>query len=521
MWLLLVVTRGSARSGEQSRGEIGSAQAAHHASRVRRDALFPAVALLGCAILASTIVPVPDHGYQFYLGAQILDGARLYVDVAAADMHPPLFTWLAALLEAVGRVLGTDGLTLYPSTVCLIIAASLVAVWRIGPRSVFILSVMVLALLPLAGPFFGQGEQWALVLSMPYLAAAAVDARESKARALLPRLVIAFTAGFGLAMKPHFALVWLGIEIYLARRRGIRSLLRLECVTIGLLFVAYVVATAAFTPEFFRLLPWLMELYPRFAPVALLDVIVDWRTALLALGLAAGRIVKSGQDWERLADVLSIAALAMFAAVLLQKKGWGYHWYPVNALSVLLCAIALRPYLESFRVLVPAMTVAAMIWMHFQIERTTRLVVSAPGYLPQMMELVEQHARGGSIQALTHTLNVGFPLVNFTHVRWASPYAHLWMIPAIYDRAWAGHEPFHYRRSGAWQDREQQMFDRLWEHIERENPALILVQKPLRNGFDTRAYFATDARFRQRFEQSVLIDSVGHYLVLGRAGETR
>jgi hypothetical protein len=39
---------------------------------------------------------------------------------------------------------------------------------------------------------------------------------------------------------------------------------------------------------------------------------------------------------------------------------------------------------------------------------------------------------------------------------------------------------------------------------------------PLANGFDMRAYFETDARFRARFARSPVIDTIGRYIVLGR-----
>ena len=139
--------------------------------------LGPALALLGCGLFAWSIAPVPDHGYQFYIASQMLDGARLYVDVAAADMHPPLFTWLAAALEAVARRFNTHGLWIYPGVVVAITALVVYTLGRIGPRSAFLATTLVLALLPLAGPYLGQGEHLALLLALPYLFTSAAAGR--------------------------------------------------------------------------------------------------------------------------------------------------------------------------------------------------------------------------------------------------------------------------------------------------------------------------------------------------------
>ena len=469
-----------------------------------------ALALIGCALFALSIPAVPDHGYQFYLAEQMLSGARLYVDIAAADMHPPLFTWMALALTALGKPIGASGLSLYPAFVVLLVAATMYALWRMGLRDAITLVFLVIALLPLSGPYFGQGEHLALIAALPYLYAA-VRAEPVPRRTGISSAIF---AALGLAMKPHFALVWVGVELLRAGRHGWKSLFRAESLVIGALFVLYVAATTVLHPQFFPLLPWLMELYPRFAPVPFSRVLFDQRTLLFLAGLAAAFMVRSSERKD-FARALAIASVAMFLAVLLQKKGWGYHWYPVNALAVLLIGIALRDRIALPKMTAPILAVLAIVWMQFVPDRTARLMVGPPAYLPEMLEFAEQQGAGQSIQILTHLLNPAFPLVNYGKLQWASPYAHLWMIPAIYEDTWYRGAPVHYRDAGKWAPLEQQMFDRLWQQVERRNP-LLLVQVPFDNGFDTRAYFETDPRFRDRFARAPVLDTIGRYIVFGR-----
>ena len=526
--------------------------------RVRRDGpLAGVVALVACGFFALQTPPVPDHGYQFHLAGRLLDGARLYVDIAAADMHPPLFTWLAAGIEAAGRAAGVSGLDIFPWFVVACVAAVLAAVWRIGPRSGWLLVGLVVALLPAAGPYFGQGEHLALMLSLPYLFAAAAAARgdvpaaaatvrggragSASASGLSPasRFAIAAAGAIGMAMKPHFALVWAGTELYLARRRGARSLLRLESVTIGAVFVLYVAVTALLAPAFFELLPWLAALYPRFAPVPFVSMVLDWRLLLVAAGLAAayfarradqgqrapgtgasdGRTIEQdGPDRRALADVLAMAMLAMYAALLLQLKGWGYHWYPVVALALLLLGVAAEPYAARFRVALPAVVLAAGIVSATQVDRTARLLASWPTMLPEMLRIVDARADGRPVLALSQYLHVGFPLVNLTQSRWASPYAHYWMVPAMYSERWYGGGPIEYRRSGEWSALEQRIFDDTWAAIERERPALLIVETPHQNDFDMRSYFETDDRFRRLFQSATALDTIAYYVVYELGG---
>jgi hypothetical protein len=473
---------------------------------VRFDLTGPlpaAVAFAGCCLFALSMPTIPDHGYQFYVAGRVLDGARLYVDVAAAEAHPPLITWIAMALEGAGRALGVRAVTLFLFVVCALAAASLYAVWRIGPRSGFVLAALVAALLSLVGPHFGQGEHLALILALPYLSASA-GAATPGARPMphAARIGIAIAAGVGLSLKPHFALVWLGIEVYLASNRGIRSFLRAECVIILSIFVLYVITTALITPEYFQLLGWVLPLYSRFAPVPVQYLILDKRTLVFIAGLVAGRVARRDAEWRQLADVLSIAAAAMYVTLLLEGKGFGYHWYPVIALSVALCAIALRPYVTHIPLLVPAIAVASIFWMNVQVERTTQLLVKPPGFLPDMVTATDRYAKGGSILALSHTLGVAFPLVNLTGVRWASPYGHLWMIPAIYQDSLGA--------KGEWRWLEKQILDRLWNEIQTNDPGLIIVQNNM------KPYFEQDARFRERFARSPVLGHVGYYILLGR-----
>lgn len=482
-----------------------------------RGPLPAALAVLGCALYAVTLPPVSDHAWQFYMAEQLLDGARLYVDVGAADMHPPLFTWLAVAIAALGRLINMDGLTLYPIVVMVGVLISLEVSRRLINASGWLLAVLVLAFLPVAGPYYGQGEHVALVMAFPYFAGAAAAIR-GRPPGRTSGIVAAAAAGIGLALKPHFALVWLGVEVAIAMARGARSLLRPESITVLSVFSAYLLAAFVFTPELFESLPWLMRLYPRAFAVEFHTILLDERAILVAAGLFAAYRLRQSQH-APLARVLAIATAAMYVALLLQGKGWGYHWYPVTALSIVLCGLALDEYARRLRLASPALAVIAVVWMNAQSIRTTQLLVQDPVILPQMMDIVEANAKGQSVVAFSHLIQTGFPLVNLTSVRWASPYAHLWMVPALYRDAWAGTTPVRYRDTGEWKAFEQQMFDRIWERLVRDDPAVTFLHVPLANGFDMRAYFETDERFRNRFARSPVLDTIGRYIVLGRARE--
>jgi hypothetical protein len=467
------------------------------------------IAAFGCCLLVLAMPPVSDHAYQFHLGRRMLDGAVLYVDVAASDMHPPLFTWMTMAVEWLARWFGMGGLALFPFVIALCAALSIGLLWRVGPRSPVVLAAVVLAVLPLSGPFFGQGEHIAVFFALPYLFAASHDAPPL---GRFGRLGVASLAAFGLAMKPHFALVWVAAEVYRARRLGVRSMLRLESIAIGAAFVLYVAVTALLHPQLFALIPWVAELYPRFFPVSLSTLLLDWRGLLLLAAVLAAFAVQDEPAWNRVAHLVALAGVATWLAMLLQFKGWGYHWYPVVAFSVIVLGVRLRrPLARTTAVVVPAAAVAALLLAWGQADRTARVLTDTPTHIAPMIAIAEQHASGRAIMALSQYIQAVFPLVGLVDVRWPAPYAHLWMVHAIRAAPDGQAAPDIAR----WEALEQQIMDRMWAAIDSSNPALLIVEHPLGPGMDMRRYFESDARFRALFARAVLIDTVGTYVVYG------
>lgn len=460
-----------------------------------------ALAALACAWFVLGIAPVPDHAYQLHLARRVLDGAVLYVDVAAADMHPPLFTWLMMAVERLARVIGVDALHLFPWIVAGLTLGSVGLAWWVSARSPMVLAVVVLAVLPLSDAFFGQGEHIAVLACLPYLFA---SAREVPAGGRAVRAAVALLAAVGMAMKPHFAMVWLVTELYRARQFGWAALWRMENVLIGALFVLYLLATAMLYPQFFALVPWLAELYPLFFPTPLPVMLGDPRAALLLTALLSAFVFRDTPEWTRSARVLALAALALFAAMLLQHKGWGYHWYPTVALSIGVLGIALRRVLlRGAVILVPLLAAVSVVVSSGQALRVEHLLQRPPTELRETLALVQAHAGGRPVAALSQYIQAGFPLVGVADVQWALPYAHLWMVRAI--RELPAERAAHFRPL------EATIRDRIWQAVAERRPRLLLVERAVGPGIDMRTWFESDPRFRGLFASATLVGATSSY----------
>jgi hypothetical protein len=143
-----------------------------------------------------------------------------------------------------------------------------------------------------------------------------------------------------MAMKPHFALIWIAVELYLAWKVRWQSIWRTESVAIVSVFIAYVIATALITPEFFRL-TWVPGLYLHFGRGPLTDFFVNPALPLLILATAAVWRLPMPPENQRLSRVYLLAAASLYVAAVLQFKGWRYHWIPSEILSIATIGAAL------------------------------------------------------------------------------------------------------------------------------------------------------------------------------------
>ncbi|MBV6414471.1 MAG: hypothetical protein IT479_05870 [Xanthomonadales bacterium] len=459
--------------------------------------------VLVCGWFVHDLPPVPDHASQFHMAQRMLEGAVLYSDVAASEMHPPLLTWLAALLVIVGRALAISGLDLMPVCVALSVATSLCLIWRVGPRSVWVLMVAAMLLLPLSDAYFGQGEHLAVTWALPYLFATA-DAGTELPRRL--RIVVALMAALGLALKPHFALVWVVAELYRARRHGWRSVFRLEGLLIGASFAGYLLIAAGVHPEYFHNLPWLAALYPKYFPTPLTQIVRDARGALLLAAVLLPFALRDSREWVAAARLLGLAGAAMYLAMLLQQKGWGYHWYPIVACSGLSLAICVRRWAHRHAALaIPLVASVTIMLASAQRLRVEHVLQKPPTELGPMLALVQAHAGGRPIAALSRYIQAGFPLAAEAGVEWALPDACLWTLHVLQQMPQAE------RRRWAWLERAS--FERVWAALEARRPALLIVERETEAGPDMRRYFETDARYRRLFERAKIIGSTPTYVV--------
>jgi hypothetical protein len=149
--------------------------------------------------------------------------------------------------------------------------------------------------------------------------------------------------------------------------------------------------------------------------------------------------------------------------------------------------------------------------------------------LDELVAAVRRHApSGGSLYVFSYTIGSSFPLVNYSGVRWASRFPHLWIIEAAYQDQLQGTDSLRYRSREAMEPPERYMNDAVAEDLARYRPDVLLVlwhaRDTQRNGLrrlDYLGYFRRDPRIAAVLGDYRFAEEVGQYrlYVRGRAAE--
>lgn len=318
----------------------------------REAPVWPLAAALLLVVAAGALLwnaeLVNDVAWQLWVARQMSHGVALYTDIL--EVNPPLWFWVAVPVVELAHLWDISAYHLLVVCVLALDVVALLLVRRLcRDLQSGTLIVLTFSLITLFAFFdmFGQREHLALITTMPYLVLAA-----RRTNGLGSGRTIAIACGalaaFGIALKPHFFLVPIALEISLLLRTR-RLTFRLELVILSALLIGYALSIILFTPDYFAANLPLLRIYQGIRnPLTyqLSQPVVGMACLLLMSRLLYGRPRSS------VAQTSLITGLAFLAAYFLQAKGWRYHEIPAMgcfAFAIIAEAELFRPHAVSLR----------------------------------------------------------------------------------------------------------------------------------------------------------------------------
>lgn len=393
-----------------------------------------------------------DVGWWLHISRAMLAGEVLYRDLI--EINPPMNAYISMIPAWAS---GVSGLPIAMMSKVFTLALVLgITVWvtalsrrtGVSNHSLPIIAATVIvaaALLP--GHDFAQREHLMFVLILPYTLVLWNRGRDRHVP-LPSALAAGLAAGVGLALKPHFLLVPIALEVVsrLEAGAGERGSWRRVCTpermtVLGVLTMYGLLVLLR--SEYVSLLRMTASTYAHFSSVDRVGLALsEEMLGLLACLLGVSR---TRSEVGTLARYLVAVGAATLMLAILQGKGWTYHFYPVVATVASVTLLVAYDFgtrawkslrdvrLADMAVMALFATVALHLVTSWTAAHDEFAAKRNPALAEQVKYLADMQAQG-SFLVLTAIVGLSFPLVNYTGLEWASPFPSMWWIRARPER---------------------------------------------------------------------------------------
>jgi hypothetical protein len=393
------------------------------------------------------MIPNPDSSWLIYAAQRMADGQKLYVDFM--ETNPPLILWISLLPVWVGRFLHISPFTAFPFLVTLLNIVSLMLVAKtmrgselLGSKPVFgaVLLYIAFGFFLLSPAIYGQRELLFISLVLPYLVKSLVE--EEKTKFSVTNILIVAMAAIGFAIKPFFLLLWVANELHKAiQKRSFLSLFSFGNWVIGFTQLAYFAAIYYFTPEYINVIvPTVLATY--FAYETL------WSSILKAVGIVAGTtlflvwMASSHGDFRKIIMRISVWMLACSMLLVLQRKDWLNHLYPMVFMAGFVVVMVLLYLCEIWRELelligrlrftALCTSVVILLSVTYIDAKFWYFIYQHPSVIhTKLLAEINKRADGKYVYPLAFNMQTGFPVIALSKGVFRGSFYQLWPLSGL------------------------------------------------------------------------------------------
>jgi hypothetical protein len=463
-----------------------------------------------------------DVAWLLYAGRVLLHGGTYGVHVV--ELNPPLVLYFSAAVVGVAEAVGVSPLALYNSGTLVLIAALAFGVARLaslaGARTMFAFALAAVTAAEFAlwpGYDFGQRDHLIAILMLPHLLLVS-GGRALRERVAMPtRVMLAAACAFAIALKPHYALAWLAVELVMADKsagwaRAWRELLRVENLAIVAAGALYAGALLPVLPAYLEVAQDAYEVYAGYGGPL---VRLAHATRFLIGSVVLLAIIRPRGMLGRLAVGSAVFSLAGYGIMLLQGRGFPYHFLPCSLGALVSIAFTLGAFAHTQAILeAPARRTVWNALLGAATVFAFAFAILAPVATPafedparrQLAAAIDDLAHGEPVLFFSGSVSPAFPVLLLTGNASASPYSCMWQIAGNYSFQERSARPFPYRPLAQLSAAERRLIDGVIAHMERERPRVLLFDHSQvqigfgRTSFRFERYFSADPRFARLIE---------------------
>jgi len=302
-----------------------------------------------------------------------------------------------------------------------------------NPMPIFNMLAFVLLLLPASQ--FAQREHLLIILTMPYLFAAALRLQH-KPISLKFAIAVGLLAGLGFSIKPHFLTTFILIESYFIwKRRHWLGWMRTESILIIVVLMTYFLSIELFFSDYIHvLLPFIMRHYVSYIQSPWFTLLtlptVDFCLFIGVLYFFIPRQIR----YTPLYTLFFLALVGFTLSLMLSRTPWYFHVLPALSIACLLGILILLSYVEEkmpLFFLIPVTLILFFIPLYFTSMITlTALKEKNKSGIHLLIQFFNQ--RGPSTYTAYSLSSRFLWLVNYTPANYIGRFSLFWWQPSLF-----------------------------------------------------------------------------------------
>ncbi len=275
-----------------------------------------------------------DNARLLFCTSEWIHGSQLYKTVI--DINPPMIFYIYSIpvfMTSFFSIPFIYSFDIYLISLCafsLVMASIIIGRSSLGNSKNLIIPLCAFIVVLLPGFDFGQREHLCILFILPYLLleTGALYGGSVPART---RFTAGVMAGIGFSIKPYFVLAYAAILVCsLVYRKRSEVLWRIENTTIYSVFCIYAFLLFYFHSDYFTVAHVTMQVYSAYES-GFARLLSSNTTAVWAAGLVCLLLTVRHKEHFPALLLIFVTGTAFLTAAYVQKKGWTYHYYPVNA----------------------------------------------------------------------------------------------------------------------------------------------------------------------------------------------
>lgn len=382
---------------------------------------------------------------------------------------------------------------------------------------------------------FLQRDALCIILVLPYIVSLVTHAHQL--RKPFYDFISAILAGFGFAIKPHFLVAWLCLEIYSAiNHKSLTYLFRWQNWVIGSIVAGYALTIYYFFDDYLtQILPYIVNGFYKTYYHKQANAINNLSFLTWCAGIVYFLIYRQYHTPSKLVKILLVASVGFMFDYLLQGKSWFYHAIPMMVCFFLALTLSLvdffshrvKPQISSTNRTLKLSVAGILLYfiiiltlcLTYQSLRITYLAAFAKNNTSvQMTYFLKQHAHTPHVGLITADVRQGNLVIYYSGHRPATRFDHLWLLSSLILDA----PRYDDLNDPTQQQTRQFVIDALTDDINRYKPDTVLVDNSQHKQYlyeielDYIDYLSHDRRFKEALSHYRFLENKANYAIYKR-----